>query len=66
MRVGITDGTSVGGGEVWDSLDCGMQSADFAQLELSLSGSNAVSGEASLGIIQEAESFVGPLDGNNV
>merc|ERR1719431_2209819 len=64
--VGVSDGAGVVGDQEWDSLlgDAGAHNA--AELVAGFLGRDAVDGEATLHIVDEAEVLVGFLDGDHV
>lgn len=50
----------------WDAALAQLHSLDLAELVLSLLAGDAVDGEATLGVVDEAEVLAGLLDANNI
>ena len=66
MGVGETDGSAVMSGKVRNSLGSNPGLGNLQELELSFVLANSVSGETALNVVQETESFVGLVDGDDI
>ena len=66
MRVRITDGTGVVGGNEGHVVGSNGHLLDLAELEVSLLSSDAVADEAALDVIEKTEGLVGLLDGDDI
>jgi hypothetical protein len=64
--VRVSDGSTVVGDDVWDTLGTELVTTDFAELEAGLFGGNSVDGESTLDIVEESEVLAGSLNGDNV
>lgn len=64
--IGVTDGAGIVGDEVWNTLGAELDTLDLAELVAGLGLRDAVDGEASLGVVDEAEVLAGLLDGDDV
>ena len=64
--VGVTDGSSVVGDEVRDTLLSELVSLDLQELEGSLLGGDSVDGESTLDVVEETEVLARPLDRDDV
>jgi len=64
--VRIADGPSIVGDNVWDLVLAENLSFDFADLDSSFTGIDAVSLEAALGVVKDAEVLAGLLNGQDV
>ena len=66
MRVRITDGTGIVGGDEEHVVGSNGHLLDLAELEVALLSSDAVADEAVLDVIEKTEGLVGLLDGDDI
>ena len=66
QRIGITDGATIVGDNVRDTLGTELNLANLAKLVLGLLLSDAVDSETSLNVIDETELLTGLLDGDDI
>jgi len=64
--VGVTDGSSVVCGDVWDSVLSNQLLVDTEKLESSLLWGDSVDGESALDVVQKSECLVCGLDGDDI
>lgn len=64
--VGVSDGSSIVGDNVWDTLGTELMSSDFAEFEVGLFGGDSVDGESTLDIVKESEVFTGSLNRDDI
>lgn len=65
-RVRVSDGSSVVGDEVRDTLLAELVGLDLQELVRSLFRGDSVDGESTLDVVQQSEVFTGSLDGDDV
>jgi hypothetical protein len=65
-RVGVTDGSTVVGDDVWDTLGAELVSLDFEELEGGLLWGDAVDGESTLDVVEQTEVLARSLEGDDV
>ena len=65
-RVRVSDGSSVVGNEVRDTLLAELVGLDLQELVRSLFRGDSVDGESTLDVVQQSEVFTGSLDGDDV
>ena len=65
-RVRVSDGSSVVGNDVGDTLGAELVSSDLEELERSLLGGDSVDGESSLDVVEESEVLAGSLNRDDV
>lgn len=66
QRVGVTDGTSIVGGDVGDTLSTNSGLLDLEELVGGLFGGDAVDGKATLDIVQDTEVLARLLKRDNI
>lgn len=66
VRVGVTDSAPIVGYKVWNASLAEGELYHLAELVLSFLSSDTVCHEAALGIVQNAEELVGPLNGHDI
>jgi len=66
LGVGVTDGSTVVGDDVWDGVLANALLGDLAELELSLLLGDLDGGEASLNVVKDSEVLSGLVDGDDV
>jgi len=65
-RVGVTDGTTIVGGDSGDSLGSNFDFLDLEELVFSFISGNSVDGESTFYVVDETEVFTGLFHGDNV
>ena len=65
-RVRVSDGSSVVGDDVRDTLLAELVSLDLQELVRSLFRGDSVDGESTLDVVQQSEVFTGSLNGDDV
>ena len=66
MRIRITDGTGIVGGDEEHVVGSNGHLLELAELEVALLSSDAVADEAALDVIENTEGLVGLLDGDDI
>lgn len=64
--VRVADGTSIMGGDEWNTFGSNLDFLNLAQFVLSFFSSNSVDSESSLDIIDQSEELTGLFDGDNI
>lgn len=66
MRVRVADGSSIVGDQERNALWSDREFLDFGELDVALLGCDTMSDEATLGVIQKSECFVGLLNRDDI
>jgi hypothetical protein len=64
--VGVSDGSSIVGNEVGDTLGTELMLSDLEELEGSLLGSDSVNGESTLDVVKQSEVLSRLLDRDDI